>query len=354
MRVKAARCAVLFCQDGRLVWDGYLIREQYALTPEAARVHAWFARTRELSSVGTLDPGYPAIAVTLLDSGVLIEEGSDADEAEQRVLDAWGVWGPSSVYAYFSARSLGASDYVDLAEERLRTLEHSLHTPPPPTFKSYPDRPVVPLRPGRPEDRAWPRPGLVDALYGRRSQRDPSPAPLRLAELEAVLNIAGGIVESREGPTGIVDLLRTSPSAGARAPLELYLQANRVTGLDSGVYHYSPERGGLELLGPAASRGELLAAVGGQPWLADAAVLLVYTAVIGRTQWRYRTRRAYRDVAIEAGHLSQTVLLTASGLGLAATFATAVSEAELEKVIGVDGVSEVVLGVAGLSRQPQA
>ena len=125
------------------------------------------------------------------------------------------------------------------------------------------------------------------------------------------------------------------------------------------MYHFAPTRGGIEALGdgidaPAAGAGagaagkRSLDAVGGQPWLAEAPVLILYTAVIERLQWRYRSPRAYRDLLIGLGHLSQTVLLLASAMNLGAVFATAVCDEDLERLIGIDGTSEVLLGVAAL------
>jgi hypothetical protein len=42
--VRTARCAVLFWQDGKLVWDNYLRHEQFALTAECERVLRWTVR----------------------------------------------------------------------------------------------------------------------------------------------------------------------------------------------------------------------------------------------------------------------------------------------------------------------
>jgi nitroreductase len=77
-------------------------------------------------------------------------------------------------------------------------------------------------------------------------------------------------------------------------------------------------------------------------------VLVLYTAVIERLQWRYRSPRAYRDLLIGLGHVSQTVLLLASAMGLGAVFATAVCDEDLELLIGIDPTSEILLGVTAL------
>jgi len=88
--------------------------------------------------------------------------------------------------------------------------------------------------------------------------------------------------------------------------------------LEPGIYHFAALRDGLERIGGAVSRQDLLAATADQPWLADAPALLIHSAVLERTRWRYETRRAYRDILIELGHVSQTALLVATALGIGA------------------------------------
>lgn len=92
------------------------------------------------------------------------------------------------------------------------------------------------------------------------------------------------------------------------------------------------------------------AALGEQPWLSDCAALLIYTAVPARTRWRYERSRAYRDILIELGHVSQTVLLTATALGLGAVTATAMRDRELEDLLGCDPTAEPALAVTALGR----
>ena len=149
-------------------------------------------------------------------------------------------------------------------------------------------------------------------------------------------------------------VFKTSPSAGAWHPVELYVHARRVDGLDPGVYHYAPARGGLEHVGDGPDAAGVLDAVGGQRWLADAPALVLYTGVIERMMWRYALGRAYRDVLIGLGHVSQTLFLTATAMGLGAVFATAICDEDLERLVDCDPLHEVVLGVAGIGRPAAA
>jgi SagB-type dehydrogenase family enzyme len=102
-----------------------------------------------------------------------------------------------------------------------------------------------------------------------------------------------------------------------------------------------------------ATREELQKLIPKHPWFADAAAVFFFTAVFERTQWRYEFARAYRTVLLEAGHVCQTFLLTATSLGLAPFSTMAVDDAAVEALLGLDGVSEAVLYAAGAGTRPR-
>ncbi|HLM50936.1 MAG TPA: SagB/ThcOx family dehydrogenase, partial [Solirubrobacteraceae bacterium] len=222
--------------------------------------------------------------------------------------------------------------------------------PPPAYATARPDRPLTRLPTGGGADAPWPQADLVSTLMGRRSVRRFAPEGLALGELAALLQVAGGILEVRDGLGTGPAVFKTSPAAGAWHPIELHVHARRVDGLEPGVYHYAPTRGGLEPAPAPAAEVDPLDALGGQPWLAEAPVLILFTGVIERSAWRYATARAYRDMLIGLGHVSQTTLLTATAMGLGSVFATAVCDEDLERLAGVDPVEEVLLGVTAVGR----
>ena len=72
------------------------------------------------------------------------------------------------------------------------------------------------------------------------------------------------------------------------------------------------------------------------------------TAVFQRTMWKYQHVRAYRVVLLDAGHLCQTFCLVATWLGLAPFCTAALKDTLIEKELGIDGIRESVLYVAGV------
>ena len=150
---------------------------------------------------------------------------------------------------------------------------------------------------------------LETALSSRESIREYRDEPLSLTKVSQLLWAAQGITRRDGG--------RTSPSAGALYPLELYLVAGNVGGLDAGVYHYRPRGHEIVRLSSGDRRDALADAALGQECVRDGSVVLVITAVHERTSRKYRDDGP-RYVHMEAGHAAQNVCLQATALGLGA------------------------------------
>jgi SagB-type dehydrogenase family enzyme len=164
------------------------------------------------------------------------------------------------------------------------------------------------------------------ALAGRRSVREFEAGALTLAEVSQLLWAAQGVTE----PTG----LRTAPSAGALYPLEVYLLAGDVAGLEAGVYKYDPARHALRLTAPRDIRREVADAALEQHWMAEGAAILVITADYGRTEVKYGGR-AERYVDMEVGFAAENVCLQAVGLGLGTTVVGAFHDEAVKRLVGM-------------------
>jgi hypothetical protein len=146
-------------------------------------------------------------------------------------------------------------------------------------FKIYPEAPRVALPPltsgaGAPADA-----GLFDVLARRRSVREYGPPPLDLEELGGLLWAAAGVTARQVGFA-----FRTAPSAGGLFPIEHYVVANSVTGLEPGVYHYAVLDEALELLRGGDHRLTVAHAALDQAIAAAADAVFVWTAVLERSR----------------------------------------------------------------------
>lgn len=172
------------------------------------------------------------------------------------------------------------------------------------------------------------------------------------------------------GSYGVLDIIelwgefceRPVPSGGGLYPLELYVLAQRVRGLDGGVYHYVPLGHRLEVVRsdalPSHPSSEMFL---GQPYLVNAAAIVVITAVVQRSLWKYEDR-GYRYIVLEAGHVAQNLNLCAAALGIASLNLGGFFDEDIMALCRLDPHRElalygVALGRAGTpdrleSRQP--
>lgn len=143
---------------------------------------------------------------------------------------------------------------------------------------------------------------------------------------------------------------KNSPSGGGLHPMEAYLVVQHVEGIAPGLYHYHAGEHALEPLDAPDMplREFVMQAVAQQHWFADAHVLVMLAPRFDRTFWKYRHHaKGYRVVAMEAGHLSQTLYLAATDAGLGAFITGAINERQLERAFGLDHLTSGVLAVCG-------
>jgi SagB-type dehydrogenase family enzyme len=165
---------------------------------------------------------------------------------------------------------------------------------------------------------------LEQLLSRRRSVREYRDAALELPEVSQLLWAAQGITHSQG--------YRTAPSAGALYPLELYLVAGDVQGLDSGVYRYEPEGHHLLKTGRGDFRKDLARAALSQTWVQEAAAVVVFAAVFERTTHKYG-KRGIRYVHMEVGHAAENLFLQAGALDLVTVVVGAFDDDALAKVL---------------------
>jgi SagB-type dehydrogenase family enzyme len=180
-------------------------------------------------------------------------------------------------------------------------------------------------------------PPLWDVLARRRSVRAFKETPLPLSHLSRLLWAAQGITRKTCGHG-----LRTAPSAGALYPVETYLAVHKVEDLDPGIYHYDVQNHALELISAGDFRRDAAEAALGQSFTASASVVLIWTAVFGRSKAKYR-ERAYRYVYLDAGHIAQNLALAAVALGLGSCQIAALFDDEVNGLVGADGEAESVI-----------
>jgi SagB-type dehydrogenase family enzyme len=273
----------------------------------------------------------------LVKVGLLVTEDSDDQRQDELLARQWGRWLPEGSF-HFSTK-----DVFYLRGRSRRELKAILpKTLPPKRFKT-----VKGARKALPK-RSFPDSEFVKVLLGRKTHRRFSKGKLTLEEISQLLSLVWGVKAQASSSVFGKLVYKTSPSGGARHPGEVYVMALHVEGLRPGLYHYHPARHCLTRLGASVTPAKAALYCARQEHAKHAAALFLMTAVFGRTMWKYRNARAYRVVLLEAGHLCQTFCLVATWLGLAPFCTAAVKDTLIENDLGLDGVSESVLYVAGV------
>jgi SagB-type dehydrogenase family enzyme len=213
----------------------------------------------------------------------------------------------------------------------------SMNVPPPQTFKRIlGERPAVEL-PLSGEDSP-----LLALIKARRSCRNYRAGILSLPNLADIIRGAYGMIWDPQAWDSLAPPPRAVPSAGGCYPLEVYVAALAVAGVEAGLYHYDILGQSLEAVHLGDIRDELCRHLAGQTEVAGACAVLMFAAVFQRTLTQYGAR-GYRYVLLEAGHAAQNTCLVATELGLGSLCLGSFCDARLNRFLGLDGVTEAVL-----------
>jgi SagB-type dehydrogenase family enzyme len=188
----------------------------------------------------------------------------------------------------------------------------------------------------------------LQAIASRRSRREYTREPVSLGELSSVLFYSVGVTGRAwwGGPK------RSYPSAGALQPVEAYVVAKRVEGLDAGVYYYNALRHSLVTLREGDWSKELYQASLEQEHVLEASFNLVLTAVYPRTASKYG-HRSYRYIHWDTGFAGENVYIVVEALGLATTAVGAFYDEEVCRILGVDCVIEIPMLLFPVGRRAE-
>ncbi len=230
--------------------------------------------------------------------------------------------------------SIGSDFFQGTRYHRDRVPNHFLDWDnKPETFKIYPEAERIEL----PAPIIQDGPGIWEVIHNRRSRRAYTDEPLNLSQLSQLL-------WATQGVTGEISIfkLRTAPSAGALYPIETYLYANRVTGLEKGLYHYNVQFHHLELIKKGDFSNDVKKGALDQGIAGQAAVVFIWSAVFERSTWKY-LQRAYRYIFLDAAHIAQNLALATEALGLGSCQIGAIYDEEMNSLLNLDSNKESVI-----------
>jgi SagB-type dehydrogenase family enzyme len=345
-RLRVSPNLAVYFQGKKAVFQNYYTRESFLSDPSALQVISVFNTWKTPSQATRLLPGFTRKSVLeivgkLQNLGILIRKGSEQETFGGKFRNAW-LWPFSARSFHFSTK---IREYSTREEDR-RYFEKNLKGKKGPAiFKTYPGKAKTRLLGWSGSEAPF-----FATLRRRKTIREFSGEPISLKQFSRIVNTTWGRESYYETSAFGRLLHKTSPSSGGRHPIEMYTVVNNVDGLPQGFYHYSVRDDSLELLRAGDLREKCVEYCAGQDWVRNASAVFFMTAVVARTQWKYRDPRAYRAMLLDTGHLSQTFLLTSNALGLDAFCMGVIADLLIEKDLGLDGVSETVLFAVGVGK----
>ena len=199
---------------------------------------------------------------------------------------------------------------------------------------------------------------LDEAIARRRSVRSYTGDRMPLEFLATVLRGAAGITGQADAPLRqgghVTFQFRSAPSGGGLYPVELYVAAQHVRGLERGIYRYAPvndclrqraESEALETLLGCFSMPEEFISV------EKAGAILLLVGQPWRSMRKYGAR-GVRYMFLEAGAITQNIHLSVAALGFASVDCASIYDDEAHEVLQLDGLYQtllhtVILGYAG-------
>ncbi len=344
LKLKSAGCQLAYWADGELRITNYLSRREFSANPAALGIIRFFLTPQTIKDAlwefrFFSGESVARAIVQLIDAQLLFEYRSAEQQRDELLSSTWAPWLPEGGFHFLTKDT----PYVHAdapIEEKLKALSSA---PMPPQFKTVRSGQVIRL----PHHKVA-RDAFFETLHARRTHRAFGRGRVSLENISKLLQTTWGV----QGYFEAMDFgklpYKTSPSGGARHPGEVYLMALNVEGLERGMYHYQARDNRLARLPTKVNPRKVRAYCADQPYFSGAAAVFIMTAVFARTMWKYGRARAYRVVLLETGHLCQTFCLTATRLGLAPFSTAALKDSLIESDLGLDGISESVLYVAGV------
>jgi len=341
-------CVIAAWISDHLVFENYATRVRVAAAPVTCEVLDACSEWLTEEELARLLPHYQekSVRTTLhqLVRATLLQSSQRIDPIEENI-HQWKHWQPSAAYFHFSSKDCNYEPDEALLVRHFHALASRI--PMPSSVKRYPQAPSFSLWPPAGDDE------FRKLLLSRRTWRQFSSKAISYQDLSTLFWLTFRIQAWRDF-YGLGRLaFKTSPSGGARHPIEAYLVARNVKGLLRGLYHYAAETHELERLRDLPSKRSLQALTPTQDWCSEAAAMVLMTAVFARSQWKYPAPRAYRVILADAGHLCQTFCLTATSLGLAPYCTMAFADSKIERLLEIDGVSEGAIYLAGVGARPE-
>ncbi|AIL13909.1 hypothetical protein IM40_11280 (plasmid) [Candidatus Paracaedimonas acanthamoebae] len=146
----------------------------------------------------------------------------------------------------------------------------------------------------------------------------------------------------------ILGMRKAHPSGGGLHPIEAYIIVFNVENIPAGIYHYNVKGHYLSKIANPCSYEQLKQVLCGQ-FFGDGISFGVFLVAHFSKVWdKYVHSRSYKDVYLDAGHVSQTFLLTATTLSLLTWETAWFKDTKVSQLLHINGISVAPLFFLGI------
>ena len=346
IRFRRAHHLVLYWHQDRLVAYNYATGRPIPLSADLCRLldgcSEW-QRSDQIAAAGDLSSIPLQRLLERLVTRGLLERSDRPQDARVRAMHTLDSWNPAAGFFHVATKDVQFWSAAEAARQSRLQADRVAMPPPTKRYRGAAQTALPAAVTGE----------FADILLARRTWRRFSRTKnVTLSDLATLLALSVGVQQWVDAKPCRLPL-KTSPSGGARHPIECYAVVRKVPGLAAGIYHYDAARHQLERLRGRVSHDRIASYYPSSGYFAAANVHIFLTAVVSRQLWRYPYARAYRAALAEAGHVCQTFCLAATWLGLAPFCLMGLADSRLEKDLGLDGITESVVYAAGVGHRPQ-
>ena len=220
------------------------------------------------------------------------------------------------------------------SEISLRTSAHYLDWANKPSqFKIYEHLSSISLPRNFPSPEAEPLGAVSGRFHHEKSYN------LGLLELGELLYYSAGLTRKyRFGNE--VHYMRAASATGALYPIELYVVAGDIAGLEAGVYHFDPLGFQLSPLRKGDYRAELAAVSNDSIALAPATI--AFTSLAWKNAWKYEAR-SYRHWFWDGGEIAANLITLSASMGSPTRIVQGFVDQTVNELLGLQDEEEATI-----------
>ena len=205
-----------------------------------------------------------------------------------------------------------------------------------------------------PVDRSQETLPFLETLQKRLTTRHFSGEEVSEKDFSTILYYSlGEIHDTWEGVDPSVNLLgvrKTSPSAGGIHSIKAYVTVFNVEGIESGLYLYDSKAHVLEFIHDNVKFETLITLMADQFYMEGLAFGVFLVSDLDKVWAKYLHSRAYREIFLDAGHLSQTFQLCATSLSLNTWLSGYFRDDDLMDYLKISGAKKAPIIFVGVGK----